>query len=158
MSYIGLLGDVHGNFDALFKIMEAHPTVTQWFQVGDLGGEHDTYPTLPSNFQFIQGNHENWDYIRELKNTGNGSYLPNGTLRQYNASGDKFTVAVLGGNYSAKFFSKPTVSLQGSRIRHFTEEDYNELLEQDKGLGRHGVVDIFLTMRHPLPSISNLVT
>ena len=38
---IGFIGDVHGRYDSLLKILEAWPGVTRWFQIGDLGGANN---------------------------------------------------------------------------------------------------------------------
>jgi hypothetical protein len=151
MSLIGLLGDAHGKYDVIFDIIAANPDVSRWFQVGDLGGEHDNYPSFPSNFHFIQGNHENWNYVRELRDKKNPLLLPNGSVTQYKIRGGSFVVGVMGGNFSARFADNHTASLPGSRIRHFTNEDYEELIRQKGVLGKSAHIDIFLSHEAPSP-------
>jgi len=149
-SYIGLLGDVHGKFDIIFEIIKQNPNVKRWFQIGDLGGEKDIYPLFPSNFHFIQGNHENWDYIQELKETNNPLFLPNGSLRCYKDLDDVYSVGVLGGNYSSNQYKKKTDSLCGSRRRHFTVEEYENLVLQR--VSTYKVIDTSILLTHEAPS------
>jgi Icc-related predicted phosphoesterase len=145
MSIIGFIGDVHSNFDGMFNIIKAHPEVKRWFQIGDLGAEDETYPDFPSNFHFIQGNHENWNYLEELKKTNNPLFLKNGSMNQYTSSGISYNVCVLGGNYSSKFYLNKTASLCGDRRRHFTAEEYQHLISYKTE------TDILLTHEAPKP-------
>jgi predicted phosphodiesterase len=132
---IGVIGDIHGDFGALFRILESNTKVTHWFQVGDLGGEYLSYPNFPSNFFFIRGNHENWDEIEGLK----PSFMENGGISSFTSHGRPFKVAVLGGNYSSRFYSMQRKELSGARRRHFVEEEVTKLLNCDEK------VDILLT-------------
>jgi hypothetical protein len=132
---IGVIGDIHGNFDALHKIMVSNHGVTHWFQVGDLGGESLSYPVFPSNFFFIRGNHENWDEIEGLT----PSFIENGEVRSFSSHGQPFKVAVLGGNYSSRFYSSHRRDLPGPRRRHFVEEEVTGLLNYGEK------VDVLLT-------------
>ena len=155
MALVGILGDAHGEFDIIFDTIKRNPDVKRWFQVGDLGGKFDFYPSFPENFHFIQGNHENWDYVAGLKEAENPLFLPNGSLTWYRSSGDTYLVGVLGGNYSAKQYRNKTESLRGDRRRHFTEEDYESLVvlrrNLDRTLDRSVRVDILLTHEAPSP-------
>jgi uncharacterized protein len=142
---IGVLGDVHGRFDPLFKIFETHPEITRWFQVGDLGAEDIPYPEFPSNFHFIQGNHENWDAIALLKDKENPLFLRNGDVRSYRDGGRSYTVGALGGNYSSNFYDKKSRDLSGDRRRHFVAQEVESLkIWQPK-------VDVLLTHEAPVP-------
>lgn len=151
MALIGLLGDAHGKFDVIFDIIERNPNVKRWFQVGDLGEELDNYPSFPSNFQFIQGNHENWDYISQIKETQNPLFLPNGSLNWYQSADLTYFVGVLGGNYSPKHYLSATESLSGRKRRFFTEEEYDSLIIQFFTLDSSSCVDILLTHEAPSP-------
>ena len=146
MSLIGIIGDVHSSFDALRGIMESNPEVIEWFQVGDLGSENEVYPELLKNFHFIQGNHENWDYIDQLKKGKDRVLLRNGTINTFSIEGKDISIASLGGNYSSKFYS--CKKLQGGRRRHFTEEEYNSLIDNRIN---YPEIDILLTHEAPSP-------
>jgi predicted phosphodiesterase len=151
MALIGILGDAHGEFEAIFDTIKLNPDVERWFQVGDLGGKFDSYPSFPENFHFIQGNHENWDYVSELKETENPLFLPNGSLTGYKSSGGMYYIGALGGNYSAKQYKSKTESLQGDRRRHFTEENYESLIINKRALDKSIHMDVLLTHEAPSP-------
>jgi hypothetical protein len=151
MPIIGLLGDVHGEFDIVFDIIKNNPDVKRWFQVGDLGGELYNYPSFPTNFHFIQGNHENWEYINELKEIESPLFLPNGSLTAYRNNSYSYFIGSLGGNYSPKQFYRKTEDLSGNNRRFFTEEDYESLIINHGSLDKMLGVDILLTHEAPSP-------
>ena len=158
MLIVGLLGDVHGNFDAVFHIINKNPNVGRWFQIGDLGGEDIKYPEFPSNFHFIQGNHENWDHIEKLKSGNSPVFMKNGSLTWYKTSGYGYCIGVLGGNYSAKAYDTPTRKLSGNRRRFFTSDDYDALVLQDiqqRVCDKTLNIDILLTHEAPSPFIKS---
>ncbi len=141
---IGIIGDVHGRHEKMLDAVKRHTHVDHWFQIGDLGDEGKPYPRLPDNFSFIRGNHENWEEIRKLEEAykyGKQTFLPNGFVHVIAG----VRVAVLGGNYSPKFFEIENRKLRGKRCRHYTKEDIESLKKYA------GQVDIFLTHEAPSP-------
>ncbi len=136
---VGFIGDIHGHFSDLFSIFKRYPDVSTWFQVGDLGGEKVEYPEFPSNFYYVQGNHENWDHMEDQKNDPH--FLQNGTISTVAG----LRVAALGGNYAPTNYKKPRQYLVGARRRHFVEEEVYRLLGQDDP------VDILITHEAPSP-------
>jgi len=151
---IGLFGDVHGNFDYVFDIINRHPDVSRWFQVGDLGGESISYPDFPSNFHFIQGNHENWNYIDRLKVEKSPIFLKNGSLTWYKAPSYGYSVGAFGGNYSATIYKTYRKGMQGLKRRHFTPDDYDSLVLHDirqKIYDKDIYFDVLLTHEAPSP-------
>jgi predicted phosphodiesterase len=142
---IGFIGDVHGRYESLFKIFESHPEVTRWFQVGDLGGEDLPYPDLPSNFHFIQGNHENWNVIASLVERGSTTLIQNGDVRRYQDGNIPYTIGALGGNYSSRFYGSRRRDLCGDRRRHFVAQEVESLVSLAPKL------DIFITHEAPVP-------
>lgn len=147
MNIIGILGDAHGKFGVILDIIKNNPHVKRWFQVGDLGGESMEYPEFPSNFHFIQGNHENWDHLARLKKEHDPSFLINGTLNSYN----DYVVGVLGGNYSPLSYNNQTASLVGRKRRFFTVDDYDSLIYNHIRLSNLMKVNILLTHEAPTP-------
>lgn len=147
---ICIIGDVHGDFDSLNRIIQDNPTISHFFQVGDLGMKNKPYPNLPTNFHFIKGNHENWNDLKRLHSKP-GLYLKNGEMYTYeDIIGHKrvpFTVMVLGGNLSPKFYLKRFQDLQGARERHFIEDEVKSLINISTPC------DIFLTHEAPSPFV-----
>ena len=147
---IGLIGDIHGNFEALNAHMRNHPEIKAWIQVGDLGGEKIAYEDLVSPCYFISGNHENWDAIESIaqnKGPKNLIHIRNGSLvniQGLNAIG-------FGGNYSQKFFEYKQKDLPQGRRRHFVQEQFE--LALDNKLQTN--VDLLITHEAPSPFIKN---
>lgn len=141
---IGIIGDIHAHFEELFKVIEKHPRIDAWIQVGDLGAEDISYPEFPIPFYFISGNHENWDDIEKIdrgQGPRNLCHIKNGeTIETFNLK-----VLGFGGNFSP-VFSKEELKLQGSRRRHNTSV---ELLRAS--ITRN--VDIFISHEPPEPYI-----
>jgi hypothetical protein len=141
---IGFIGDVHGHFDDMFNIIAKHPEVTRWFQVGDLGDKSLSYPEFPSNFHFIQGNHENWDAIQAYKDSSSPSFIKNGSVLKFEDDDVSYKVGVLGGNYAPSFYTKQKLS--GERRRHFLEREVETLLANASTK-----LDILITHEAPVP-------
>ncbi|MBD3260319.1 MAG: hypothetical protein GF334_01355 [Candidatus Altiarchaeales archaeon] len=142
---IGFLGDIHGRFEDLKKILKVHPHVHYWVQVGDLGGEELQYPELPSNFWFVQGNHENWESLIDKSHPIQRNYLKNGRTLALSRDENTIFVSSFGGNYSPKFWDSKRKDLPLQRNRHFLQEEYDCLLEQQLGQ------DILVTHEAPSP-------
>lgn len=160
MAIVGLLGDAHGNFNVIFDIIKDNPNVKRWFQVGDLGGESVKYPEFPSIFHFIQGNHENWDYLESLKRDNSISFLRNGSVTRFETGDGTYSVGAFGGNYSSNAYTTPTNGLFGRKRRFFTSDDYDSLIIYDirqKAKGRTSSIDILLTHEAPSPFKKTLV-
>ena len=141
---IGFIGDVHGRYESLYQIFQECPEVTRWFQVGDLGGEDLPYPELPSNFHFIQGNHENWDIVASMRESGSTTLIRNGEVRRYEDAGTPYTIGALGGNYSSRFYGMKAADICGDRRRHFVSEQVEALSMVPK-------LDILITHEAPVP-------
>jgi hypothetical protein len=160
MAIVGLLGDAHGNFNVIFDIIKNNPNVKRWFQVGDLGGESVSYPAFPSIFHFIQGNHENWDYIESLKKYTSPLFLRNGSVTRFEILDSSFSVGAFGGNYSSNAYTTPTNKLLGRKRRFFTSDDYDSLIFQDirqKAKDKTCFIDILLTHEAPSPFKKSIV-
>jgi len=150
MSIVGFIGDIHGHFEAVQRIVDKNPFVDRWFQVGDLGGENVNYPPFPFNFHFIQGNHENWDYIQNLKDINSTLFLQNGSLSRYKCGNDYYTVAAMGGNYSPRYFFEQSKNICQSRIRHFTMSDFDMLLNNALKVRK---INVLITHEAPSPCL-----
>jgi len=142
---IAIVGDVHGKYEAVYDFMSKLSGVECWIQVGDFGGEDILYPKMPDNFHFIQGNHENWDEVEKLRESGDSYFLPNGGVYDFSTSACIVSIAVFGGNYSSRFLNKKRSEIQGGRRRHFLQEEYDTLVNSGKK------IDILVTHEAPEP-------
>lgn len=62
MQYITLVGDIHGKFQKLYKILDV--TKNRMIALGDIGIGFGDDPLFPNHFQFIHGNHDNPDLCK----------------------------------------------------------------------------------------------
>src|SRR5438046_8722046 len=78
----GAIGDLHGDFDSLNRIMGRHSEVTIWLCPGDLASDGGEYPRPRAPLYWIKGNNEDFDFIA-AQPAGAGTiphlhYIPNG--------------------------------------------------------------------------------
>jgi Icc-related predicted phosphoesterase len=145
-SRIGVLGDIHGDFDSARHIMRATPGIGVWLCVGDLADDAGRYQAVDAPLYFIQGNNENFDLIAAGALPSNLHFLPNATSIELMG----LTIAGLGGTFAPTWYETPAAALphpkKGSarateladKRRHFVREE----VERCKTLR---AVDILLT-------------
>jgi hypothetical protein len=102
--FFGAVGDLHGAFDALDRIMARHPEVGLWLCPGDLANDAGEYPTPRAPLYWIKGNNENFDFV-DAQPPGSGTipnlhYLPNGIATE--AAG--LLLAGLGGTFAPTWY------------------------------------------------------
>jgi Icc-related predicted phosphoesterase len=144
----GVLGDVHGNFTALARILARHPEVPFWLCVGDLASVNGSYPTPTAPLYWIKGNNESFDRVDAFRDgtdtIANLHYVPNGTCLQVGP----ITVAGLGGTFAPTWYATPAAELprnpRDDKRRHFVREE----VESCKALGP---VDVLLSHEAPKP-------
>ena len=145
----GAVGDLHGDFESLSRVMARHPEVTFWVCPGDLAAEDGAYPRPQAPLYWIKGNNEDFDFVASQP-PGRGTlpnlhYIPNGL--EVKAHG--LTLAGLGGTFAPTWYEKHVSELRrlsprDDRRRHFVHEEVDAL----KML--HGV-DVFLSHEAPRP-------
>ena len=145
----GAVGDLHGDFDALDRVMARHPEVAFWVCPGDLASEDGTYPRPRAPLYWIKGNNEDFDFVA-AQPAGSGTlpnlhYIPNGISVQAHG----LVLAGLGGTLAPTWYERPAkelrrISPHDDRRRHFVHE------EVDACKTLHGV-DIFLSHEAPRP-------
>ena len=59
----GAVGDLHGDFDALDRVMARHPEVAFWVCPGDLASDDGAYPRPRAPLYWIKGNNEDFDFV-----------------------------------------------------------------------------------------------
>ena len=147
-SQFGVIGDVHGNFAALDRILRRHPEIPFWLCVGDVVSQAGGYPRPTAPFYWIKGNNEAFDRIAAFQAGAevvpNLHYIPNGSAVEAGA----LRVAGLGGTFAPTWYETPAGKLPHSpkddKRRHFVHEEVDRI----KTLGP---VDVLLTHEAPKP-------
>jgi Icc-related predicted phosphoesterase len=145
----GAVGDLHGDFDALDRIMTRHPEAAFWVCPGDVASESGEYPHPRAPFFWIKGNNEDFDFVAAQPAGGgtipNLHYIPNGISVQ--APGG-IKLAGLGGTFAPTWYDKPASALPAAKRddkrRHFVQEEV-DACKQLTG------IDIFLSHEAPRP-------
>lgn len=155
--FFGAVGDLHGDFDALERMMARHPEAAFWVCPGDLAADDGTYPHPRAPLYWIKGNNEDFDFVA-AQPAGSGTlpnlhYVPNGIPVEVGG----FTLAGLGGTFAPTWYEKSASELRrlspsDDRRRHFVHEE----VEACKALQG---VDIFLSHEaarpFPLPRVKD---
>ena len=158
MSLFGALGDIHGDFDAVRRVMERHREVPFWVCVGDVADSQGNYAPLPAPLYWIKGNNENFDVIAGPARTEAVpyEYIPNGHLVDIDAGDGRLRVAGLGGTFAPTMYEVPAKDLPhpkkrtakatelADRRRHFVREE----VERCKAMRD---IDVFLSHEAPVP-------
>ena len=153
----GAVGDLHGDFDALDRVMARHPDVSFWVCPGDLANDEGAYPRPRMPLYWIKGNNEDFDFVA-AQPAGSGTlanlcYVPNG--RAVLAAG--LLIAGLGGTHAPTWYDRPAsdlrrLSARDDRRRHFVHEEV-------EACNRMTGVDIFLSHEaarpFPLPRVKD---
>lgn len=148
----GALGDIHGDFATVRRIMRQHADIPFWLCAGDVADAAGRYESFDAPLYWIKGNNENFDLIASCDLPAGLHYIPNGTLQTI----DGLRVAGLGGTFAPTIYETPAAGLphprKGSakatgladRRRHFVREE----VERCKQLRD---VDVLLTHEAPRP-------
>jgi Icc-related predicted phosphoesterase len=144
----GIIGDIHGNFEAFNRILTRHPEVPFWVCVGDVASVTGAYPEPAAPFYFIQGNNESFDRLAAMRSgaepPSNLHFIPNGTVTSVGGIG----VAGVGGTFAPTWYDTPAAALpvkgKDDKRRHFVREE----VEAAKRLRK---VDVLLTHEAPKP-------
>jgi predicted phosphodiesterase len=161
--YFGVLGDIHGNVEAVERVLTRHPDIPFWLSVGDVGGDEGRYADPAAPILWIKGNNEDFDLVGRASagvcEYPGLRYLPNGTAAEMGG----LRVAGLGGTFAPTWYDTPARDLphpparppgaRGARTaaeiardkrRHFVREE----VEACKALPR---IDVFLSHEAPRP-------
>lgn len=141
---IVVLGDVHGDFSTVEKIMKTNPKIKYWLCTGDLADRNMEYFSPPAPFYWISGNHESWEKIEKLDK--GILKIPN-LFHMQNAevvSLDKTRVLGLGGNYSPSYYDYKKAKMPKGRERHYVEDEVKKCMKFRN-------IDILITHEAPSP-------
>lgn len=148
----GALGDIHGNFAALARILERHSEIPFWLCVGDVANAAGEYPAPAAPVYFIKGNNENFDAIAAGDLAPNLHFLANAELITIDSVG----VVGIGGTFAPTWYETSAAELphpkKGSarataladKRRHFVRQE----VEACKRLHH---VEVLLTHEAPSP-------
>jgi hypothetical protein len=113
----GALGDIHGDFEAMRRIMRRHPEVPFWLCVGDVADDEGRYEDPPAPLHFIKGNNENFDVLAAVTGEAEAPphvgpfvhlhYIPNGVLTEIQG----LRVVGLGGTLAPTWYHTPAADL-----------------------------------------------
>jgi Icc-related predicted phosphoesterase len=149
---IGALGDIHGDFASVRRIMRQHPEIPAWLCVGDVADVDGHYEAFDAPLFWIKGNNENFDRIAAGDLPANLHYIANATVHVI----EGVRVAGLGGTFAPTMYDVPAAELPhpkkstakatelADRRRHFVREEV-DVCKQMKG------VDVLLTHEAPRP-------
>src|SRR5687768_10280824 len=108
---LGVVADIHGNFDAMTRAMERHQDVPLWICVGDLASRTGAYPDPPKPLYWIKGNNEDFASIAAWEagapEPAHLHYIRNGTAVMVGP----LKVAGLGGTFAPKWFDTAAAAL-----------------------------------------------
>ena len=149
---IGAVGDIHGDFTSVRRLMRQHPEAPFWLCVGDVADAQGHYEPLDAPLYWIKGNNENFDLIASGDLPAGHHYIANGTV--VTVSG--LRVAGLGGTFAPTMYEMPSAELPhpvkrsakatelADRRRHFVREEVNACKQLEN-------VDVLLTHEAPRP-------
>lgn len=148
----GALGDIHGDFASVRRIVHRHPEIPFWLCVGDVADAGGAYESPGAPLYWIKGNNEDFnriaagDFPKDLHYIPNGSEVSIGGLR----------VAGLGGTFAPTMYELEPGELPhpkkgtakatelADRRRHFVRAEV-------EACTRLGGVDVLLTHEAPRP-------
>ena len=152
MNQIGALGDIHGDFASVRRIMRQHPDVQHWICVGDVADAEGRYEAFDAPLHWIKGNNENFDLIASGNLPPNLHYIPNAKVETVAG----LRLAGLGGTFAPTMYEVPAADLPhpkkgtakatelADRRRHFVKEEVDRCKTFTD-------VDILLTHEAPRP-------
>ncbi len=159
---IGALGDIHGAFETVQDIMQRHPDVPLWLQVGDVATNDGEYFAPAAHLYWIKGNNEDFDVIASAIAGCDPAptlhYLPNGGPHVIGP----WRVAALGGTFAPSWYNTPAAALPASKGRKTTamtvklgksRDDKRRHFVRDEVLACKALtkIDVFLTHEAPRP-------
>jgi Icc-related predicted phosphoesterase len=152
----GALGDIHGDFESVRRVMAAHPDVPFWVCVGDVADADGRYEPLPGPLYWIKGNNENFDALAAGVLPANLHFVPNAETVEL----DGVRAVGLGGTFAPTWYDSPAAELpypgqtraaasgrravRDDKRRHFVREEV-EACKRLRG------IDLFLSHEAPRP-------
>ena len=132
----GAVGDLHGDFEALERVMAGHPEVDFWVCPGDLASDDNAYPRPRAPLYWIKGNNEDFDFVA-AQPAGSGTvpnlhYIPNGM----SVKAHGFVLAGLGGTFAPTWYETPAALLPSHAIKPRSGAGRRDPASEAVGSGR----------------------
>lgn len=148
----GALGDIHGDFDSVARILRRHPEVPFWLCVGDVAGDSGGYEPIARPLHWIKGNNENFDAIAAGVLPAGHHVIPNGAAVAIGG----LRVAGLGGTFAPTWYDTPAGDLphpqKGTAKATAAADKRRHLVREEvEAAARLEGVDIMLTHEAPKP-------
>lgn len=151
----GALGDIHGDFDAVERIMRRHPDVPFWLCVGDLADDEGRYRAPLAPLYWIKGNNDDYDFIAHGARFEHLHYIPNGRLVVLHG----VRITGLGGTFAPTWFNRPAADLPPARAgrrgpKPFLQRDDKRrhfVREELQACAALAPIDVLLTHEAPRP-------
>ncbi len=152
MTRLGALGDIHGDFASVRRIMRQHPTCDPGCAWATSRTLMAATSLLTSPLYWIKGNNENFDRITSGDLPAHLHYIPNGTMQVI----EGVRVAGLGGTYAPTMYNMTPSELPhpkkstgkatelADRRRHFVRAEVEACRRMEN-------VDVLLTHEAPRP-------
>jgi hypothetical protein len=103
---LGALGDIHGDFASVRRIMARHADVESWVTVGDLADDRGAYESPPAPLYWIKGNNDNLVVVAEIvegkRSLPNLHYVANGVAVRLGS----VMMAGLGGTFAPTWYER----------------------------------------------------
>ena len=149
---LGALGDIHGDFDSVRRIMRLHPDIAAWVCVGDLPDDRGRYEPVDTPLYFIKGNNENFDVLAAGDLPPHLHHIPNGVAQPVG----RLTVAGLGGTLAPTWYDTAPADLphpkKGSaRATGLADKRRHFVRAEVEACRRMSGIDIFLSHEAPRP-------
>jgi Icc-related predicted phosphoesterase len=148
----GALGDIHGDFASVRRIMQRHSDIPFWLCVGDVADAGGAYEAFDAPLYWIKGNNEDFDRVAAGDFPHGLHYIPNGSATSIGG----LRVAGLGGTFAPTMYdvapgelphpkkSTAKATELADRRRHFVRAEVD-------ACSRLRDVDILLTHEAPRP-------
>ena len=142
----GALGDIHGDFDSVRRILRRHPEAPFWLCVGDVADASGGYEPVERPLHWIKGNNEHFDAIAAGDLPAGHHVIPNGAVVEIGG----LRVAGLGGTFAPTWYDTPAGDLPhpqkgtakataaADKRRHFVREEVDACRRLER-------VDVLLT-------------
>ena len=103
---LGALGDIHGDFASVRRIMVRHADAELWVTVGDVADDSGAYESPPALLYWIKGNNDNLAVVAEIvagtRALPNLRYVPNGVPLKLGS----IMMAGLGGTFAPTWYER----------------------------------------------------
>ena len=154
MKAFGALGDIHGDFASVRRIVARHPDVPFWVCVGDLADDQGRYEPVDAPLYWIKGNNENFDAIASAALPPSLHFLPNGIVTTI----DGVRIAGLGGTFAPNWYLTAAADLphpqKGSaRATELADKRRHFVREQVEACKALDAIDVFMTHEAPRPYV-----